>query len=256
VSEQTAETRKAVLPWNGSIVADFFLSANKSWPYGIKFAQLLCHAYHAYVAGFSTASIIMAGEGLLRAVFEKIALIIEIKGQFIVKTKRKNIKLTRQYSRGGLSDNLSFDQALMGLRQEQAYLPNLIDSMYAVKSLRNDVLHGDLPILYPWDPDDPRPEDQWMEMLAQDDFVFPEGYKFKPSRGNGQWVKIDIRKYRCSSLRELSTEDRFAVIQQLLVVDIIPHILAELSDLDNRDRIRTHHNSTHTCHQPLMTPQL
>ena len=72
--EETLETiRRKALPWDGEAVVAFYLNADPLFPYREQFAKLFLEAYHAYLAGCPRASIVIAGEALLRAIIEAIS---------------------------------------------------------------------------------------------------------------------------------------------------------------------------------------
>lgn len=93
--------------------------------------------------------------------------------------------------------------------------------MFVVKELRNRAVHSDFLILDDWNPDEPKPPEKLQEILFDQNFEFPEGYRFLIRKVNSDWFKIDLRKYRCGSLKPLGWEDRFAAIQYLLVLEVI-----------------------------------
>jgi hypothetical protein len=94
----------------------------------------------------------------------------------------------------------------------------------AVRFLRNRGAHGDLPLLDEWDPDDGKRSDTEFRNLLSGRISIPEGYRFYKG---GTWVAFAIRDHPCNTLRELSTHERIAVIEQLLFISAIQGFLPQ-----------------------------
>lgn len=210
---------REALPWNGEPVVDFYVKAHPSFPFREQFVQLLFEAYHAYLARCPRASIIVAGEALLRAVYDRI---VELSTQgkiTLPKGKRTPLNLEGVAQLYKLADVLSYCQALEVLKKSGVYPQDLVDQLFVIKDLRNCAAHGDLPLLDYWDPDDPRPEGIFAQLL-RGEIEIPEGYRFW-LKNRRNWFAFDCREHKCGSLRHLSPEDRLAAIQYLLVVNAI-----------------------------------
>ncbi len=222
--------RAKALPWRGSSVVEFYLSAHPSFPYRMQFISLIKEAHDSFIAGCPRASVIVAGEALLRAIYDKIIRLANEGHEFeIPRRRRANLKIQRGVDTGilfELTDHVSFSEAVKLLADSGLFENDFITILYVIKSLRNDAVHGDFPFLdTKWDPDDPRPAEQRRELLFSQTFEFPEGYRFIPSRvptlAANSWFTIDLRKYRCGSLKSLAFEEQFAAIQYMLVLDAL-----------------------------------
>jgi hypothetical protein len=221
VEDAQTQVRRQALPSDGDSVVQSFLEAHPSFPYREHFAQLLVEAHRAFLAGCPRASIIVAGEALLRAIYDGIVQHIRVGNTITISRGRRQVLLAADSAADllfGLADDVSFCQAIDALKEAQAYSDDLIHQMFVVKDLRNNAAHGEFPILDEWDPDDPRPPEQIEELRWNPDFEFPEGYRFIPSKQRSEWFTLDLRNYNCNSLKPLAIEDRFAAIQYLLVL--------------------------------------
>jgi hypothetical protein len=223
VNDTHAQLCRQALPWDGDSVVQFYLDAHPTFPYRERFAQLFIEAYHAFLAGCPRASMVISGEALLRAIYERIIQWISTGNKLTVSRSRRPLSLeagTPTDVLFGLADELSFCQAIDALKETKAFSEDDIHLMLVVKDLRNAAAHRELPILDEWDPKDPRPSEELTEMLWNDSQP-SEGYRFIPSRQRSDWFAFDPRKYKCGSLRPLSVEDRFAAIQYLLVLESV-----------------------------------
>ena len=229
MQEINAETRREALPWDGDSVVEFFLEAHPSFLYREQFAQLFIEAYHAFLAGCPRASIIVAGEALLRAIYDQIIRHVQNGDSIVVGDRRSPRPLTRETSTEKLfrlTDEVNFCQAINALEETKAYPDNVISCMRVIKNLRNAAAHGEMPLLDQWDPDDPRPPEELKKILCTRDFEFPEGYRFLLSKQQKEWFTFDLRKYKCKSLKSLDTDERFAAIQYLLVLEVLEKMRA------------------------------
>ncbi len=185
-------------------------------------------AYHSYLGACPRASIIVAGEALLRTIYDCIIQLCASGANVTVsRNRRAAISLgdaTPADARWRLTDELTFYEAIQALQKFGVYPNDLINHMLVVQCLRNCAAHGDLPLLDDWDPDDPRPLGELMEILQDRTYDFPEGYSFISSKDGSKQFKFDLRKYKCGSLKPLQPDDRFAVIQQAVVLDVIARI--------------------------------
>jgi hypothetical protein len=205
--------RRAALPWYGKAVADAYLRYHGT-RYGNDFARFVLEGYRSFVHGTARASMILIGEALARILYAQIAEALQ-SGPLTVRRGNKSIALNSS-SVHNLQDELTFAQA------EHA-LGSHIDSrtqqqVNAVRFLRNRAAHGDLPLLDEWDPDDGKRSETEFHSLLSGRISIPEGYRFYKG---GTWVTLAIRDHPCNTLRELSTEERIAVIEQLLVISVI-----------------------------------
>lgn len=217
--------RREALPWNGECVVKFYLESHPSFPYREEFIKLFIEAYHSYLAGCPHASIIIAGEALLRAIYDKIIRLIATDHNItILKNKGHSISIGNETPLdvlNQLADKFSFYEAIRTLEKLNIYSPATINHMFVVKELRNRAAHNNFPLLDDWDPDEPRSPEQIRKILIEPNFEFPEGYRFLPRKDSSDWFTIDLRKYKCGSLKSLWWEDRFAAIQYLLVLEVI-----------------------------------
>jgi hypothetical protein len=217
--------RRQALPWDGEPVVQFYLKTHPAFPYREQFRQLFREAYHTYLAACPRASIIVAGEALLRAIYDcTIQLLASGANVTIRRGRRQALPLDNATPIDvlyHLTDELTFFDAIQVLQKSKVYPNDLINLMFVVKDLRNRAAHGDLPVLDDWDPDDPRPSEQFIKMLSDDTFEFPEGYRFIPSTHGAEWFTFDLRKYKCGSFKPLAWEERFAAMQYLLVLEVI-----------------------------------
>jgi hypothetical protein len=137
-----------------------------------------------------------------------------------------------------LPDNLTFCEALDLLKQNQLLPDPTLDVAYKVKGLRNHAAHGQFPFLDEWDPDEPRllgsPEHN--QLLWDTSFVFPEGYRFVPSKKRATWFSFDCRRHYCGSPKQLGVEMQYAAIQYCLVVDALLRMFKET--IRAGDRVR------------------
>jgi hypothetical protein len=204
------------------------------------FVTLFLESYRAYLSGCPRASIIVAGECLLRAVFARIESEIVLRRAPLSVGTGKKKKTISIYFDAINVDLLSFCEALDLLKQNQLLSDSALDIAYTVKELRNRTAHGQLPLLDNWDSDEPRvpgsPEHK--RMLWDESFAFPEGYRFIPSKDKkkGNWFTFDCRKHHCGSLKRLGVEERFAAIQYSLVVDALLRMFKE--SIRPGDRVR------------------
>jgi hypothetical protein len=216
----TEEVRAKALPWPGDNVVDGYLMLHPDLKYREQCIQLLLEAYHAFLAGSNRASIIVAGEALLRLVYDRIVCFVG-NGHKIrfYKEDRTLTILDQNKDPLTLCDRLTFCDALQALKQTNLYPPEMIDKAYAVKDLRNLAAHGELPVLSEWDPDEPRNDEEFKKMFSSESYEFPEAYQFW--RGNPRrLVRLNMREYAPATFRSIGWEDRFAGIQFLLVVDV------------------------------------
>ena len=236
MDESQEKIRRQALPWDGDSVVQFYLEGHPSFPYREQFIQLFLEAYRSYLAGCPRASIIVAGEALLRATYDRLIQLRRTGRQLSIRRTRRPIPLNDQtpvdvlYT---LTDEVSFCEAIRSVDEAAVYPEHVIKLLFAVKDLRNRAAHGELPLLDEWDPDDPRPPERLEELLWSGTFEFPEGYRFIPSKNGSEWFTFDLRNYKCGSLKPLRFEDRFAAIQYLLVLEAIARMRQGAPDVPN-----------------------
>jgi hypothetical protein len=214
------------------LVPELWLSAHRD-----AFLRLFLEAYRAYKSGCPRASIIMAGESLLRAVFARIeAEVIQQGAPLTVRLRNGKAKTVGQsFDDAAILDELTFCDALDLSRQNHILSEPVLDIAYTVKDLRNRAVHGQLPLLDDWDPDDPRPRVEFEQMRWDRSLTIPEGYRFIPCQKRG-WFSFDCRRQRCSSLKGLTVEQRYAAIQYCLVTDAVLGVFGET--IRPGDRVR------------------
>ena len=230
--QDTQETiRRQALPWNGEPVVQFYLKAHAAFPYRGQFLQLFREAYLTFVAACPRASIIVAGEALRRVIYD--CIIQRLAGGTPVvrlSSDREPLRLNSATSAEGLShlaEALTFHEAIQVLQKSNVYSPELIKLMFIVKELQHRAAHDDFPVLDLWEPDEPSSDEEFMHMLSDNTFAFPEGYRFIPSKQGREWFTFDLRKYKCGSLKPLAWEERLAAIQYLLVLEVIDKLASQ-----------------------------
>jgi len=207
--------REAALPWYGKTVVGAYLKSRGA-RYGEDFVELILEGYQTYVDGSARASMIVAGEALLRVLYARIAEILQ-EGPLTVPHGKRIITI-RPSSVYDLPDELTFAQAERALN---SYIDSRVyEQVTAVRFLRNRAAHGDLPLLDEWDPDDLRSETDFFSLLSGK-ISIAEGYRFY--RAN-TWITLAIRDHPCNTLHELSMGEKLAVIQQLLVISVIQQL--------------------------------
>lgn len=203
------------------------------------FLKLFLEGYQAYLAGCPRASIIVAGESLLRVVFARIeSEILQRKTPLTVQTRGKAKTVGTDFEVAELPEYLTFCEALDLLKQNRLLPAPTLDVAYTVKDLRNHAAHGQFPLLDQWDPDEPRPHGspERHRMRRDKSFTFPEGYRFIPSKKRGAWFTFDCRRHYCGSFKELGVEMRYAAIQYCLVIDTLLQMFKET--IRAGDRVR------------------
>jgi hypothetical protein len=218
-----------------AIVPEIWLSTHRD-----DFVKLFLEAYQAYLAGCPRASIIVAGESLLRAIFARIeSEVVQRRAPLTVQARGGRAKTVgTDFEVAELPEYLTFCEALDLLRQNRLLPDRVLELAYTVKDLRNHAAHGQFPLLDQWDPDSPRPLPERMLLIESavknEAFVFPEGYRFVPSKRRGTWFTFDCRRHRCGSFKELGIEEQYAAIQYCLVVDALLRMFKETIQAGDR----------------------
>lgn len=223
MKQEQINLRKKVLPWPGDVIANLYTAYREPFVYGEKFVELIFESYRAYLAGCPRASIITAGEALFRILCFKVAEELCKNGDITINKRKLILSKDNVDHLFYLYEHITYDEILSIIKQKKMYSVDFIKQMYTVKGLRNYAAHGEFPILDEWDPDDPRPKDQFLALI-DGEIEIPEGYRFHSSRKSKEWFTFACRDYNCSSLKGLSVENRYAVIQLALVFNIISKI--------------------------------
>jgi hypothetical protein len=221
----TAKVGREALPWPGNDVVNAYLTLHPKFKYREQCIQLLLESYHAFLAGCPRASIIVAGEALLRFVYDRIICFVGDGGTIEITRKGKArgqaLTLDRETDPWVLDDQLPFCDALQALRRTRLCPSEMIDKAYAVKDLRNCAAHGELPVLSDWDPDEPRNDEEFEKMFSKEDYEFPEAYQFWRRDDPSRAIRLDMRKYAPVTFRSIGWEESFVGIQFLLVIGIL-----------------------------------
>lgn len=173
---------------------------------------------------------IMSGEGLLRAIYDRIIVLVSRRRRKVrygningrpLELRARDIGEAPQ----DWNDRLNFNEAIWVLRKSRVYGKSVTDRMWVIKELRNRATHGQLPLLDYYDPDDPRPQHE-LKKLITGEIEIPEGYSFRPFKQRRQMVTFACRDHGTGTLKGLSTEDKFAAIQFILSVETIKEMLS------------------------------
>jgi hypothetical protein len=97
--------------------------------------------------------------------------------------------------------------------------------MFVIKELRNRAIHGQLPVIDYYDPDDPRPKEDFIKLL-NGDIKIPEGYRFMPNKDRKEWITFACRDHGVGTLTGLSFQDRYAAIQYVFAIETIAGMLS------------------------------
>jgi hypothetical protein len=218
--------RSEILPWDPAPIISFFTSADPKFTYREEFIQLILESRHCFVAGCPRASMVVAGEALLRALFEIVVKFANAGHEASISRGRRgtftvspNMDDRRFF---GLNDDLTFNDTLGLLTEMEAVPKTRMDTLHVIKSMRNRAIHGTMPLITEWDPDEPRPGTDW---IFDDSVTFPEGYQFSPHMDRADRFTFDCRQYSCGSLKPLTAEEQLAAIQYLIVTDSIGHLI-------------------------------
>jgi hypothetical protein len=139
--------RLAALPWYGDAVVRAYLHG-RHFQYGLDFVELILESHRAYVGGNLRASIIVAGEALLRTLYSRIAMLLQ-NGLVTLQRGRRTITVESS-SMHDLYEHLTFHQAQQIL--EGHLDPTVYQKVDAVRFLRSQAAHSYLPLLDEWDP--------------------------------------------------------------------------------------------------------
>jgi len=221
VSEQLISERKKVLPWDAELIYSFYKSPIRRL-FNEQFFELIQESYKCFLYDCPRASIIMSAEALLRVLYDQTILLIQKEIPFQTKLLSLNHKsCTEDIFK---LESISYQVIVDFLEKNSSYSNELIKKIRVVQDIRNKSAHRELPIIGEWDPDDPRPRDEFIKMLIEQDYEFPEGYMIYSTKEKDHWYKIDLREYNCGSVKKLSWQDRIAIIQYLSVLDVLNDI--------------------------------
>ncbi len=193
----------------------------------------LREARQALLADCYRASMIVAGEALLRAVYGVIWQGLEV-GKSLSYQSRGNVKNLSattwpdpRESWGYLNKKVPFDDALSVLGENRLCHPDTVRKIRIVQWLRNQATHGQFPLLDEWDPYDPRDENEFRKLLRGQS-EHSEGYRFKHPDKEIGWIRFECRQHAVGSLKPLSPDGRFAAITFRYVVEALDEF-AQLS---------------------------
>jgi hypothetical protein len=240
MSETDRERLVNALPSASELIGDALVPELWLTSHRDDFVKLFLEAHWAYLGGCPRASIFVAGESLLRAVFARIeSEVFQRKTPLTVKARSGRTKTVgTDFDVAELPEYLTFCEALDLVKQNQILSDPALDVAYTVKDLRNHAAHGQFPLLDYWDPDEPRPIDspEYAQVMWEKSFIFPEGYRFVPSKKRGTWFTFDCRRHYCGSFKDLGIEEQYAAIQYCLVVDALLQMFNETIRVGDRVR--------------------
>jgi hypothetical protein len=211
--------RREAIPRTGDAVVAFFLQSHSRFLYRDQFIELVREATLAFVAGCPRASIIVAGEALLRAICDTIVRSAASGLEGVLRVNGKNVAISPNVEDDRMHELLeaNFSGLIQVLEKSGLFDAGVTSKLRAVCYLRNCAAHGDLPLLTEWDPQDHRSGGALAEALWSDQFEFPEGYRFLNAKSN-ETISFDCTEYECNTLRSLSAAERLAAIQLHLLL--------------------------------------
>lgn len=217
------------LPWDASALIAFYEHSHPVFRYREEVLKFALEAHKLFVSGFPVPSIIMSGEALLRAIYDRIVVLVTQQDQVINKNINGRPLVIRASDIGEnpweWDDRLTFNGAIWVLKRSRVYSESLIDRMFVIKELRNRAIHGQLPQLELFDPDEPRSKEDFIKLL-KGDFEISEGYRFRPPKNRRKWVTFACRDHGVGTLSEISSEDRYAAIQYVFAIETIAGMLS------------------------------
>lgn len=220
MSNDLVSARANAIRFDRDLIVDLYVNAHPSFPHRDEFLQLIEEAHRTFLGGCPRASMITAGEALLRVIYVKLVQIAaQRNGLTYSDTTGRSISLGADDLQEP-DDELGFCNALEALKQNRRYKQAVTNRLYIIKELRNRAAHGQFPVLDYWDPDDPRSKEEFVKML-HGEVEIPEGYRFK-FKGRRSWVTFNCREHACGSLKPLPWLDRYAAIQLAFVLETIP----------------------------------
>lgn len=211
-----------ILPWNADPLIAFFENAQRRYVYREQLIELILESRHAFLAECPRASMIVAGEALLRTLYELVATSARQGHEASVHRGKKKGMFTISPNMNpdqffALHDELTFDQTIR-LLIDSGIINGCLDAVYAVKGIRNQAAHCDLPLITDWDPDEPREKKAF---IFDESFEFPEAYSVVYDKQKNRILNFDLRLHECGSFRPLGPNMSVAAIQYLTVMEII-----------------------------------
>jgi hypothetical protein len=231
MSEDHEQILEKALAYDSDTLIRFYLQLKPKWNYyREQYVQLYFEARRCFFNDCPNAAIIVAGEALLRAIFDRIVYLYDespdstarsiFYGSGTRKSSLDDLFSDKDYTHYDLVDKFSFDEGIKILEQSNLYSRLLLSKMYDIKALRNIVVHKGFALIDWWDIDICQTREDFVALLKHD-LELPEAYRIlKGSRNKSNWIYFDCRAYNCT-MKELSSEERVAAIQLQLVQEII-----------------------------------
>ncbi len=229
--ERKIEERQNVLPKTGDTIAAAYINAHPNLSYRERFVQLIQEAKRAFIFGCPLSSIIASGEALLRIVYDRIAIIYKysLDESGNVRKDAPQLSTAAQNRLHDLSKPMTFKKALDFIEGTKLFPDEVVIKMRVVKDLRNDAAHGDLPILNTWEP--PVAPAELSSFLRGEAPDPPEAYHFISNLNDKTECIFRPGDHECSSLRALTTDEHYAAIQYLLVIEIVRFLSSQHADV-------------------------
>ena len=231
MSEDRKQILENALTYDSDILIRFYLQLNPRWNYyREQYIQLYFEARRCFFNDCPKAATIVAGEALLRAIFDRIVYLYNeppngatksiFYGSGPRKTSFYDLFSDRDYTYYDLVDKLSFDEGIKILAQSKLYDQQLLSRMYDVKALRNMMAHKGFALIDWWDIDICKTQEEFIALLKHD-LELPEAYRIlNKSRNRSNWIYFDCRNYNCT-MKDIGPEERIAAIQLQIVQKII-----------------------------------
>ena len=73
--------RERAVPWDPEPLVGFYHHSHPLFSFREEVLKLMLNAHRLFVLGFPNASMLMAGEGLLRVIYDRIAVLITQRGR-------------------------------------------------------------------------------------------------------------------------------------------------------------------------------
>jgi hypothetical protein len=242
MGEEQEDVFEQAIAYDKTIPVRFYLQVSPGWRYYREQAiEMLFEARRCFMSNCPRAAAILAGETLLRAIYDRILYLLGTLtssnlrgiayGTGRGRTNLYELSNKKEFNPYDLVDEITFEDAIKILEQSGLYQQPLLERIYQVKALRNVTTHKEYPLIDEWDPDDPRPEEEYravMEAMLARTWVFPEGYRIWNERRK-EWIKFDCREFNCT-LKQLGTGHRIAAIQLHFVQAIIKDFSTGVTD--------------------------
>ncbi len=229
MDEDFKQILEKAIKWDATIhIAFYQLSDPPGGLFRYQYLELISEAYHCFMNNCPRASVIVAGEALLRAIFDRIVFLLPKIANISYRSRSKKTTVLELMNKKGnkydnLVDALTFDEAIGILRKSQVYDQSLIERMYDVKALRNMVTHKGYAFIDNWVPNPPsKSKEHSLELsisIENQQPASPEAYRMHNER-NDKWIYFNCREHNCT-LKALDYRLKLAAIQYYLVQDII-----------------------------------